>query len=595
MKKPIVAVVSIMKDEAQHIERWAKSCEDADYRYLLDTGSSDNSMEIAERCGVTVLSASIEPWHFGRARNTLLDLLPDDIDWIINLDCDELLHDGWREEIDKAPNDGSVNRLRYQYQWNWEKWINDENGVIDPYETIKHGVPGLTYQGDKITRRFSHRWVNAVHEVNAAQDQELQGTSGLRISHFADNSKSRGSYLPLLLLDVEENPDNDRNVYYAARELMFYGRTEESVEMFKRHLLMPSATWEPERAFSMRYIAKQVPQEREKWLLRGCGEYPWGRELWIDLAQHYYDTAQWESCYFAAHRALSITNRGDLYLTEAASWGWLPHDLLAIAAHRTGRHQIALEQGCLALGHAPDQERLKGNLFFYKNAISKVDVVIPTKDNVAGLTQVVGQLLQDTKVNSILIICDGPEAFEGLQHIEDKKITKIYTSGEFNISKAWNLGLEMSKVRIDLSETQHHVLFLNDDVYLNEDCVSNLVAELDRTYDIGLISPQYCDMDESREVTTTCKGKYDGTGGIAGFAMMLAGDLTNYRFPEDLKLWYSDDHLVDYVVAQGRKCVVTTKARCVHEHSETINKRAPLELREMVQLDAATYAEKKAR
>jgi glycosyltransferase involved in cell wall biosynthesis len=81
-----VAVVSIMKNESKHIARWADSAKDADYRVLLDTGSDDGSVELAKECGVTVHEASIVPWHFGNARNHLLDLLPDDIDWIINLD-----------------------------------------------------------------------------------------------------------------------------------------------------------------------------------------------------------------------------------------------------------------------------------------------------------------------------------------------------------------------------------------------------------------------------------------------------------------------------------------------------------------------------
>jgi tetratricopeptide (TPR) repeat protein len=430
--------------------------------------------------------------------------------------------------------------------------------------------------------------MNAVHEVNVTQPgyQELQGSCGLQIHHHADNTKSRGSYLPLLLLDVEENPDNDRNVYYCARELMFYGRVEESVEMFKRHLVMPSSIWPPERAFSMRYIAKQSPAEREKWLLRGCGEYPWGRELWVDLAQHYYDIGHWEGCYYAAHRALSITNRGDLYLTEAAMWGWLPHDLMAIAAHRTGRHQIALEHGYKALGHAPDDKRLKDNIFYYKNATSMADVVIPTKDNHVGLRRVVGQLLDDAKVDNIFIICDGQESMAACQDIKHEKIKKIYTSGTFNISKAWNFGFNLSK-------TGNHVFFLNDDVYLNENCVTNLVAELDRDDSIGLICPQYSPLAQDRVVTDTCRGRYDGTGGMAGFAMMLSSDLTDYRFPEELVLWYSDDHLVDHVVDKGRKCLITTKARCVHDHSVTINKVAPDVLAGVVSLDKVKYDEGK--
>ena len=577
-----IAVVSIMKNEAKHIVQWAESCKDADYRYLLDTGSDDDSIKIATDCGVTVLSASIVPWHFANARNALLDLLPTDVDWIINLDCDEVLHSGWRQELEQVPD--HVTRPRYLYTWNWEKYAHDEAGEIDVAATLVRGVPGLQYQGDKITRRFSHRWVNAVHEVGITQPgfQEIQAQCGLRISHFADNSKSRGSYLPLLLLDVEENPDNDRNVYYCARELMFYGRTEESVEMFKRHLLMPSATWAPERAFSMRYIARQVPQEREKWLLRGCGEYPWGRELWVDLAQHYYDVGNWEGCYFAASSALNITDRGSLYLTEAANWGWLPHDLLAIAAHRTGRHEIALIQGYLALGHAPEDKRLSDNLFYYKNAMSTVDVVIPTKDNIDGLNKVLDQLLLDSKINKIFIICDGPEAYAAVDTRKNSKLIKIETSGQFNISKAWNIG-------IDLSETSSHVLFLNDDVYLNQNCVSNLAAELDRDPSLGLICPQYVGRGGDRVVTDTCRGRYDGTGGMAGFCMMLAADLKDYRFPEELVLWYSDDHIVDHVTNIGRNCVITSKARCVHAHSKTISKVASDVLSATVQLDKIHY------
>ena len=583
-----VAIVSIIKNESAHIRRWAESAKDADYRVLLDTGSDDDSIAVAKACGVTVHEASIVPWHFANARNHLLDLLPDDVDWIINLDADEVLGDGWRAHLEAVPNDGTINRPRYLYTWNWESMIPMDDGSVDIQGTIEHGKPGLQYQGDKITRRFTHRWMNAVHEVNITQagNQELQGSCGLRIYHFADNSKSRGSYLPLLLLDVEENPDNDRNVYYCARELMFYGRVDESVEMFKRHLVMPSSIWPPERAFSMRYIAKQVPEEREKWLLRGCGEYPWGRELWIDLAQHYYNIGYWEGCYLAAHRALSITNRGDLYLTEAAMWGWLPHDLMAIAAHRTGRHQIAVEHGYKALGHAPDDKRLKDNIFYYKNAISMADVVIPTKDNHVGLRRVVAQLLDDAKVDNIFIICDGQESMDACQDIKHEKIKKIYTSGTFNISKAWNFG-------IDLSTTGNHVFFLNDDVYLNENCVSNLVAVLDGDDSIGLVSPQYSGFPQDRVVTDTCRGRYDGTGGMAGFAMMLSSDLTDYRFPEELVLWYGDDHLVDHVVDKGRKCLISTKARCVHEHSVTINKVAPDVLADVVSLDKVKYDEGK--
>ena len=350
-----VVVVSIAKNEEQFVKRWKESANDADALYILDTGSSDNTVSIAKELGINVYEAIITPWHFANARNHLLDLLPDDIDWIINLDLDEILVDGWRAELEKVANDGSITRARYQYVWSWRE----------------DGTPGVTYHGDKIVRRHSHRWKGACHEVNTVQPgyEELQTFCGLQIHHFADNTKSRSSYLPLLLLDVEEDPENDRNVYYCARELFFNGRVEEAATMFKRHLGLKSAVWAPERAWSMRYLAKLLPEEAEQWHLRACAEYPAGAEVWTDLANYYYNKQKWEGMYYAAKRALQCQHTKNLYLTEPDAYGWWPHDMVALAAHNIPVDYEALVHGVIASELNPTDERLKKNVEFYTERV----------------------------------------------------------------------------------------------------------------------------------------------------------------------------------------------------------------------------------
>ena len=91
--------------------------------------------------------------------------------------------------------------------------------------------------------------MNPVHEVlqfdgGAPQARYVEGVC---LEHHADRSKSRGQYLPLLELAVEEDPNNDRNVHYLGREYFFYRRWEESIAMLKRHLALPTATWRIER------------------------------------------------------------------------------------------------------------------------------------------------------------------------------------------------------------------------------------------------------------------------------------------------------------------------------------------------------------
>jgi len=348
-----VAVYTIALNEAQFIERWSKSAEDADYLFVLDTGSTDNSLDILRELNVPYQQAIVRPWRFDIARNTALSLLPIDIDYCIALDMDEVLVPGWRDHLEQAHKQG-LTRPRYQYTWSWQ----------DEAETI----PGLQYGGDKIHTRQNYRWKHPVHEVIIPDRiEEIRGWTGLEIEHHPDHSKSRSQYLPLLELAVQEDMSDDRNAFYFARELFFNNRIDEAKREFIRHLTLPRAVWRPERAASMRYLAKcSEGVEREYWYKKAAEEAPERREALIDLAQMYFDERRWKECLETAERALSITERPMEYLVEARAWGYLPYDLAAISSYHLMRPEKALEYGTKALELDPTNERLQTNLEYYK-------------------------------------------------------------------------------------------------------------------------------------------------------------------------------------------------------------------------------------
>jgi glycosyltransferase involved in cell wall biosynthesis len=60
MSKPIF-VVSIAKNEEKYVKTWAESAKGADGVFLLDTGSTDNTIEVAKSlgCKVDARSASM--------------------------------------------------------------------------------------------------------------------------------------------------------------------------------------------------------------------------------------------------------------------------------------------------------------------------------------------------------------------------------------------------------------------------------------------------------------------------------------------------------------------------------------------------------
>lgn len=356
-----IAVYSIALNEAQFVERWYESAKKADYILIADTGSVDDTVNIGRSLGINVFNISIKPWRFDDARNAALSLIPEDIDYCISLDLDEVLSENWREELEKL--DSSITRPLHK--------------LVTHIENI--GDPGLEFEALRIHARHGYRWKYPVHEsVGPYGIEEKKQSTNIKIYHLPDHSKSREQYLPLLEMAVKEDPSSDRNSHYYARELYYRIRYEDAAKEFRRHLSLPTSVWKPERCESMRYLAKCEPHNAEFWLRQAIEECPERREPYVDLSQFYYDKQDWDQVKEFADKALSIKKKYLEYFCEADAWGWKPYDLSALANYYLGFYKEALEHGKMALGLKYDP-RLAQNVMFYQDAVAggKSDVVSP--------------------------------------------------------------------------------------------------------------------------------------------------------------------------------------------------------------------------
>jgi glycosyltransferase involved in cell wall biosynthesis len=348
-----VAVYTIALNEESFVKSWYGSAKKADYLLIADTGSSDNTVELAKSLGINVINISIKPWRFDSARNAALSMIPGDIDYCIALDMDEVLHGNWKAELERA-HANNITRPRYTYTWSWKN------------ESL--GIPGLQYGGDKIHSRFGYRWKHPVHEVILPDRiEEKQDWFDFEIHHHPDHSKSRGQYMPLLELAVREDPLDDRNAYYYARELFFHQKYQKAFAAFKKYLSLPTASWAPERSSALRYMAKcSVGKDREIYLLSALKECPKRREPLVDLALYYFDNNDWQNTLRHAKAALKIIDKPLEYLCEDFAWGSIPQDLAAIASHHLGYHKQALMFGQKALKVEPENKRLVENYKLYE-------------------------------------------------------------------------------------------------------------------------------------------------------------------------------------------------------------------------------------
>ncbi len=349
-----VSVYAICKNESAFVERWMDSMSEADEIVVLDTGSTDDTVEQLTARGAKVLQEIITPWRFDTARNRSMELLSEETDICVCTDLDEVFHPGWRELLEEVWTPGA-GQAAYRYTWSFNP----------------DGSEGVVFWYEKIHARYGYQWVHPVHEVLKWVGEGRPGPTvvadGVQLDHHPDTAKSRGQYLGLLEQSVEEDPEDDRNVHYLGREYMYRGRWSDCIHTLTWHLSMPSATWKDERAASMRYIAKSCKmlgqiQQAKNWYLKAVAEAPHLREPYLDLASLLYELEEWEGVSYFTSCALRITQRPRTYICEAAAWGSLPHDLRSIALYRTGRVELALEEAKKSQALEPGNERIQNNV-----------------------------------------------------------------------------------------------------------------------------------------------------------------------------------------------------------------------------------------
>lgn len=222
---PKISQCMIVKNEEKNIGRalaWAKDI--AYEQIVVDTGSTDRTVEIAESMGAKVYHFT---WidDFSAAKNYAIDLASGE--WIAFLDADEYLSN---EEAAKLPEFlTKVGRRFYGIAMSWLQ-MEDTGRIMAGGTQIRvfRNTPKLRYR-------------NRVHETLSVDGSPLpvvDACSQFSIFHtgygeMADGQGQKGRRnIPIILKELEEKPDNYDMMGYLADSYSTVGEKEKAREWY---------------------------------------------------------------------------------------------------------------------------------------------------------------------------------------------------------------------------------------------------------------------------------------------------------------------------------------------------------------------------
>lgn len=242
--------------------------------------------------------------------------------------------------------------------------------------------------------------------------------------------------------------------------------------------------------------------------------------------------------------------------------------------------------------------------------VPKIVAVIPMKDRVDLTSRLVEQLL-GSRIDRIHVIDNGsvtPEAVEWLDgYLEgEHPVVRISQRPDDGIHEMWNLGAAMALAEFG---ERTHVALLNNDIEVAPDFLHLLSSGLVEHPEYMVLGGNYDGRSPGTAVVETdeiCADRYDGTGGLPGFAFMVRGELFagGYRFPENMQWWYGDNDLLLSLahtrakaphLASGYRAGVLTYAHCRHHGAGTARDWTSPEWAPILAADRVAFEEKWSR
>ena len=373
-----ICVYAICKNESQFVERWAKSMLEADSVVVLDTGSTDDTVEKLRSFGITVEQKIINPWRFDVARNESMKMIPDDCNILVCTDLDEVLDPGWAKVLRERWIDGVHKSCWYKYVWSH----------------MPDGSDGRIFWYNKIHVK-GYQWCFPVHEqleLIPGYEKSVEGLKdlyidedGFKLHHYAVPKTSRKSYLPLLELRVQERPEDLSGWHYLTHQYHYESKHKECIECGQKMLeKFESQMSDLDKSNIHLFIGYSYRELKE--YDKALASFYKGIEIDKTYVENYLEVAdiylnhsslskRFELAYGILKKCFKNMYRHYSWLEKDDSFASRPFDQLSLAAYYSGKKKESLLYAFIARERNKADERLKNNVDIILKNIKDSDLV----------------------------------------------------------------------------------------------------------------------------------------------------------------------------------------------------------------------------
>jgi tetratricopeptide (TPR) repeat protein len=379
-----ICVYAICKNEEQFVEKWVKSMSEADKIVVLDTGSTDHTVDKLKELGVEVKVQVVNPWRFDVARNLSLEMVPDDCNICVCTDLDEVLEPGWAKPLREKWIEGKHERGLYMYSWSH----------------LPNGESGRKFIYDKVHSKNWH-WRAPVHELlvdninnsnKYSHENVLDLTKEMHLHHYPDKSKSRGSYLPLLELRKQEMEDDYYGLIYLAHEYYYRGFYDKSIIVLEHTIRLINSKKDEyttlELASCYLFLGDNLTAQSKYFdaiaaYSKAIYIEPTYREPYLGIANSYMQLARYDIALIYLKECKQKSFRHYTWLERDTSWSYDLDLSLAISSYYSGDRKAALVYILKALNYDNKNEMLQKNFKVIMKGIDEEErMELHGKDNI---------------------------------------------------------------------------------------------------------------------------------------------------------------------------------------------------------------------